>query len=223
NGIVVVSGLAYGIDTTSHMAVVKAGGTTYAVIACGQDRISPQSSQKNADKIIEAGGAIVSEYRFGVPARPGYFPQRNRIISGMSDACLVVESGSRGGSLITAKFAFDQERDVFAIPGNISSQKSEGTNTLIKTNIAMPALTPGGVLEDLGIDFEKLDFSEMKIKFDSSEEEMLYNKLSFEPVHIDTLADNTKLDISVILVRLLDLEFKGLARQLPGKYYIKAS
>lgn len=222
NNIVVCSGLAYGIDTIAHRSALKAGGITYAVIASGLDCISPSTSKQLSDKILEEGGAIISEYRCGVKARPGYFPQRNRIISGISTATLVVESKVKGGSLITAKFALDQERYVFAIPGNISSPTSMGCNNLLRQG-AIPALSPEAVLEDLGFAPDKLypDEKDKSDKIKSPLEKKIYNALNLEPVHIDELADKTGIDISELLILLLNLEFNDYIRQLPGKYYIR--
>ncbi|MDQ1265361.1 MAG: DNA-protecting protein DprA [Bacteroidota bacterium] len=222
SGIVVVSGLANGIDTTAHLAAVNAGGITYSVIASGLDQISPQHSRRNAEKIVETGGAIISEYPCGTVACPGYFPQRNRIISGISRATVVIESGSKGGALITARFAFDQGREVFAVPGNITQDKSAGTNMLIKKDIASIALSPDSVLEDLGIVKENTKLFKDKPPLKLSEsEQIIMDKLNFEPQHFDDIARATELSVSEILVKLLNLEFKGLVRQLPGKHYIK--
>lgn len=223
NNIIVVSGLAYGIDTISHLATVKAGGVTYAVIPSSIDTISPFASQKNAEKIVEGGGAIISEYRFGVQAILASFPQRNRIIAGISLATIVVECGIKSGALITAKIAASESREVFAVPGNISSTKSEGTNKLIKDNLAIIALSPESVMEDLGLTrlIQERNFEDHGIKFDDPQEEILYNILNFEPIHIDNLADKSEMDFSSVSGKLLMLEFKGLIKQLPGKYYLR--
>lgn len=219
NNIIIVSGLAYGIDTYSHLAAVKSGGITYAIIASGIDKLSPAESKINADKIIDAGGAIISNYHCGVSALPPYFLQRNRIISGISKATLVVECGYKSGAMNTARNAFDESREVYAIPGNITSEKSEGTNALIKQNKATLAVSPEDVLKDLGIDNIKIADTP-KISFSDNNEKAIYQSLSLEPIHIDDISDKTNLDSSVILVKLLDLEFRGMIRQLPGKNYI---
>jgi DNA processing protein len=221
-GVIVTSGLAYGIDTASHIAAIEAGGASYAIIASGIDSISPSISRRNSEKIIEAGGAIISEYPCGTKARPGYFPQRNRIISGVSVATLVVESAAKGGALITANFAFDQQREVFAVPGNISAERSAGTNKLIQKQIASIALEPEEILEELGLSAaDNKKEGQTEIRFSNKTEKMIYDNLNLEPVHIDELAEKTGLDMPEILTRLLNLEFEGLARQLPGKYYIR--
>lgn len=219
NGLVVVSGLAYGIDTHAHMGALRGNGKTYAVIASGIDQISPDPAVKNAEKIIKSGGAIISEYPCGVKAFLGSFPQRNRIVAGISMATLVIESGKKGGSLITAALAFDESREVFALPGNIDAAKSEGTNFLIKSNRAQIAINPESILDDLGIN-NTLVKSESK-KFKNSVQEKIYNRIALEPVHIDVIALDCELEITNVLVSVLELEFLGLVRQLPGKFYVK--
>ena len=221
--IVITSGMAYGIDSIAHRTAIKNGGISYAVIASGLDKIQPQLAMQTAQEIIASGGAIISEYKFGTAALQGYFLQRNRIISGISKATLVVESAYKGGALNTAKFADMQSRDVFVIPGNITSEKSVGTNNLIRRHKAIIALTPATMLEDMGI--AEIDYKSENIKreiiFNNDAEEKIYNKLSNEPLHIDALIELTGLDISEILVQLIEMEFNDLVRQLPGKHYVR--
>ncbi|MBM2815836.1 MAG: DNA-protecting protein DprA [Ignavibacteria bacterium] len=224
-GIIVTSGMAFGIDTIAHKSAITSGGITYAVIASGLNTISPQLAAEFAKKIVESGGAIISEYSCNTVARPGYFPQRNRIISGISKATIVIESGQRGGSLITANFAFDQGREVFAVPGNISSEKSKGTNLLIRKNIASIAITPELLWEDLGFEQTEIDSfrQDSKILLDDEASSRVYSTLTYDPMHFDELLNLTGIDVSELLVKLLNLEFKGIIRQLPGKYYIKTN
>jgi len=224
NSIIVTSGLAYGIDSIAHQSAIQAKGITYAVIASGIDQINTSSptAEKISRNIIESGGVIISEYKCGVKALPAYFPQRNRIISGISLATLIIESGVKGGALITARFAFDQNREVFAIPGNVTSDKSLGTNYLIQKETARITITPEDMLQSLGLNINTNLFDQVSenSKFEGNEK-LIMDNLSYEPVQIDMLADKCKLDISEILVKLLELEFRGIVRQLPGKYYIK--
>ncbi len=223
NGLIITSGLANGIDTRAHLETIKNNGITYAIIASGIDCINPAVSKKIADKIIEANGAIISEYPCGTNALPALFSQRNRIISGISTATLVIESAEIGGSLITAKFAFDQGRTVFALPGNIFSEKSQGTHNLIVKNVALPAISPEYVLNELGIEpsENKLNFeSEKNIELDENEKK-LFDVINHEPRQIDDIAALSGLEIPNALIKLLELEFRGLIRQLPGKYYVK--
>jgi DNA processing protein len=217
-GAIVVSGLATGVDTYAHQATIKAKGITYAVIASGIDCLSPSYAQKIADDIMANDGAIISEYRCGVKAMPAYFPQRNRIISGISSAVVVVESALKGGSLITAQFAIDQYKELYAIPGNITSERSAGTNKLIQRNLAKPALSPDDVLLDLDI----APPSARSQLIDLNEHEaMVYTALSGEPKIADQLAEELSMNINDILVHLLMLEFKNVIVQLPGKQFIK--
>lgn len=222
NNVIVVSGLAYGIDTISQMQVIKNNGITYSVIASGIDKLSPSESIKNSEKIIENGGAIISHYPCGTIAKPAYFLQRNRIIAGISVATIVVESNFKGGSLNTAKHAIQENRELYAVPGNILSEKSKGTNKLIKENKAIPALSPENILNELGITNDKDIFeSKEKIKFSDDKEEKIYNVLNFEPIHIDDISEKIDMDISETLVKLLEMEFKGLIKQMQGKNYIR--
>ncbi|MCX6155303.1 MAG: DNA-processing protein DprA [Candidatus Kapabacteria bacterium] len=225
NNIIVVSGLAYGIDTVSHLSTIKSNGITFAVIASGLDKINPAISHVNAQSIVDAGGAIVSEHKFGTSAQPGYFPRRNRIISGLSIATVVIESKDKGGSLITARFAFDQQREVFAVPGRINDEKSQGTNYLIKKNIASAALSPEDVLKDLGLISEddlRL-FAPAEIKFKNEKEKIVYNILTNDPMQIDSISTETGIEISELLVVLLNMEFSNLVRKLPGQHYIRGN
>lgn len=219
HGAVVTSGLANGIDMYSHKAAVKAGGKTYAVIASGIDRISPHYSAKLAEEIAEHG-AVISEYRCGTSAIPAYFPQRNRIISGLSQAVVVVESGMTGGALITAQFCFDQNRELFAVPGNITSEKSAGTNLLIRKNMAAAALSPENILQEIGVDIVPKT-APIALNFAHAIEQAVYVALSAEPQQIDDLAAALSLPPQDIVSNLLMLEFKGMARQLAGKLFVR--
>lgn len=220
NNVIVVSGLAYGIDTIAHLSTIKGKGITYAVIASGIDKLSPSTSVTNADKILAEGGAIISEYKFGVNANLSSFPQRNRIIAGISKAVLIVESAAKGGSLITARIAFNEGRDVFAIPGNINNKTSDGTNELIRSESAKIALSPQQILQDLGFDKVCFEDKQKSRVFTNKNSELIYNLLTYEPLHIDSILQQSNLEISMLLVVLLELEFNGYIRQLPGKYYI---
>ncbi len=224
NGIKIISGMAQGIDSYAHHYAIKANGTTYAIIASGIDCISPSYALKTSRQIIDSGGAIISEYPLGTTAKPGYFPQRNRIISGIADATLIVESGLKSGSLITAKFAFDQQRPLFAIPGNINSEKSIGTNALIRDNYAILASSPDIVLKELNWEdrYQLASDKQTKIEFDDPIEEKIYQFINSEPQQVDNISVELNLTISDLLIKLLNLEFKGLIKQLPGKHYIRS-
>ncbi len=219
-GIEIVSGLANGIDTFAHEATLKVKGRTIAVIASGVDCIGPSHAAHLASRIVDAGGAIISEYANGTRALPVYFPQRNRIISGLSRAVLVVESGLRGGSLITAGFAFDQGREVYAVPGMITSERSEGTNMLIAKQQASVALSPRQIMQDLGLSVAD-QAVENKVTFDSELERRVYGLLDAEAKHVDELSARLNVPSNELLVALLMLEFRGYVRQLAGKLFLK--
>lgn len=222
-GIIIVSGLARGIDTFAHNVAKANNGNTYAVVASGLDKISPHYSNKNAEEIIDLGGAIISIFPCSIAAKPPYFLQRNRIISGLSKATLVIESRFKGGALNTARFARDQDREVFALPGNISSEQSEGTNDLIKRGLAQLASSPENLYKELSfensINFTINDVQE--IVFNDNDEKEIYDKIGFEPLHVDEISRITNMEIQQLLVTLLNLEFSGVIRQLPGKYYVR--
>ncbi len=224
NNVITTSGMAYGIDSYAHTSAIKNKGITYAVIASGIDSIgNGTSSQLNiANKILDSGGAVISEYKCGVKAIRPFFHQRNRIISGISLATIVIESGEKGGALITARFASDQQREVFAVPGPINSFKSVGTNKLIKSNLASITLAPDDVFTSLGLKLSAYsDTKSKEAELFPSNEKIVYENINYEPVQIDELCDKTGLDMSELLVCLLNIEFKGLIRQLPGKYYVR--
>lgn len=221
--VIVVSGLANGVDMIAHRAVVAATGITYAVIASGIDKISSSYANTVAAQISERG-AVISEYSCGTGALPGHFPQRNRIISGIAQGTVVIESGEKGGSLITAKFALDQNRELFAVPGRIISDKSRGTNLLIKRGHAHLTLEPQDVIETLGWVRQQSSHTKqlaLAVELNASERRV-YELLSAEPIHIDDISGQLAVPIHELLVTLLELEFKGIIRQLPGKQFIKA-
>ncbi len=223
SGVTVVSGLARGIDQYAHAAALRTSGRTIAVIASGLDEISPSLSAQMARKIAERG-VVISEYPFGVKAIPAYFPQRNRIISGMTAATVVVESDQKGGAMITASFALDQSREVFALPGPISSPKSRGTNGLIRTDRARLTQSPVDVLDALGYHIPTAaanNFSSEPPADLTLFERAIFDSLDGEPRHVDTLCESTGLTSSEALVALLALEFKGLARQMAGKMFLR--
>lgn len=221
-GVAVVSGLARGVDQYAHAAALRANGRTIAVIASGLDEISPSLSAQMAGKIAERG-AVISEYPFGVKAIPAFFPQRNRIISGMTAATLVVESDEKGGAMITASFALDQSREVFAVPGPISSPKSRGTNGLIRTDRARLTQSPVDVLDALGYHIPPPAIAAAAAAPADLTlfERAIFEALDGEPRHVDTLCEATGLTSSEALVALLALEFKGLVRQMAGKMFLR--
>lgn len=221
SGVSTASGLARGIDTYAHTAAMKAAGRTIAVIASGLDCIQPSISAKLAERIGEQG-AVITEYPFGTKAMPAFFPQRNRIISGISAGTVVVESDRKGGALITARFALDQNREVFAVPGPVTSPKSNGANELIRTDRGRLTQTPEDVLDALGYHIPAPDNTNAPASLDLSVfEQKVYDLLNGEPTHVDDLCDRSGLSPNDLLVTLLNLEFKGLARQMAGKMFLR--
>jgi DNA processing protein len=215
--ITIVSGLANGIDSIAHKTTLQCKGITYAIIASGIDSISPFHSNVLANSIIESGGVLISEYPLGTKAMPAYFPQRNRLISGVSKAVIIVESARKGGSMITCQFAFDQNREIYAIPGSLKSSKSEGPNLLINQNKASLAMSPEDILKDFNI---KTEIKQQRIPI-LKEEILILTLLSDSPKQIDELSSSLHINSSTILAYLLSLEFNGYVKQLPGKFFMK--
>ena len=215
-GVIVVSGLAYGIDEAAHSAAVKTKGHTIAILACGI--LSLSSRQRYlADRIVDASGAVMSEFPISAHAMKQNFPVRNRIISGMSHGTFVVEAAKKSGSLITARAALEQNRDVFALPGPITSETSEGTNELIKLG-ANCVTEPGDILHALQIDTSTT--TPVKPKPDSKEEALILDLLSKHPVHIDELTRCTQLPVAKVAGTLSIMEMKGRTKQIGGMYYV---
>ena len=226
HGFTIVSGMARGVDTVAHRTALKGDGRTVAVLGSGLDRPYPPENRKLMASIRDQG-AVMSEYPFGTGPDAVNFPQRNRIISGATLGTVVVEAGENSGALITARFALDQGREVFAVPGPLKAPGSEGVNRLIKDGTAKLIQRIGDVIEELT---PQLDFDPAKVKpkpaapaFDlSSEEKSMYNRVSTEPKHIDQLATGQALTSSQALGVLLALELKGAVRQLPGMVFVRS-
>ncbi len=218
NGVTVVSGLARGVDAIAHEGVLKAGGRTIAVLGCGVDRIYPPEHTRLADKIIERG-AIISDYAPGTPPDSVNFPPRNRIISGMSVAVVVIEAGETSGALITSAFAADQGRDVYAVPGNIYAPQSTGTNRLIQQG-AKPLLKPGDVVEDLHMTKVIEKTAARKVIPASELEAAIISVLNSEPLHIDEICVSAGLSIEKVSATLTLMELKGMVRQIGGMNYV---
>ena len=219
-GITIVSGLATGIDSYAHKAALEAGGRTVAVLGCGLDIIYP-SENKILAKKIEAQGALVSEFLFGTEPIAENFPKRNRIISGLSLGVIVVEAPAKSGALLTAQYALEQNREVFAVPGNLGKKTSEGANNLIKQGAKL--VTKGeDILEELNL-ATAVTAKEFKKQLPelAEQEKAIYQVLSAEPIHIDKLAQESNLSISETLTGLLNLELKGLVRQRSGKLFVR--
>lgn len=215
-GITIISGLARGIDTKAHSGAIKAKGRTIAVLGCGIDVYYPPEN-RNLYTEISNNGAIVTEFNFGTPPWAYNFPKRNRLISGLALGVLAVEAGDSSGVLNTVNWAADQGRDVFVIPGGIHSRASEGTNRLIKEG-AKPVTSVEDILEDLGIAATKQEKREIPL---SENEKKLVDTIAVEPLYVDQIAETMSIDIPSLLTILLELEIKGLIKQLPGKRFVK--
>lgn len=225
HGCHIISGLAFGIDIIAHKTAVEEHIPTVAVVAHGLDMVYPLRHKTVADKMLEAGGAIVSELFSGTPLHPDLFPRRNRIVAGMSDAVVVVESMIRGGSMITAQIAHSYDRDVFAVPGKPGDRMSEGCNFLIKTLKAglceNAADIARGMNWDLGL--PKNAALQTSLLFDPTpEEKLILDCLKGRPKHFDELLLSTGLPMSRITLLLLEMEMKQMITGLPGKLYRNA-
>lgn len=219
SGVTVASGLARGIDTFAHRATLDGGGRTLAVLGSGLDIIYP-SENRNLAMEIAGHGAIISEFPLGTKPDAMNFPRRNRIISGLSAATIVVEAGETSGALITAEFALEQGREVFAVPGNIFSPASRGPNQLLADG-AHPARELRDILEVLKLE-AAIEQREARQAIPESETEAaLLRCLGHEPVHIDEIRRTVCLPMSVVSSTLTMLELKGLARQTGGMNYVR--
>jgi DNA processing protein len=218
NGVTVVSGLARGVDAIAHQSALKAGGRTIAVLGCGIDRIYPPEHTHIAEKMI-ASGALISDYAPGTPPDASNFPPRNRIISGLSLATVVVEAGETSGALITAQFALDQGREVFAVPGNILAPQSKGTNKLIAQG-ARPMLSVRDLLDVLNLTRVTEERLVRKVLPTDETESKLMSVLTHEPLHMDEIRNQTGLPIERVSATLVIMELKGLVRQVGGLNYV---
>lgn len=230
-GICIVSGLALGIDTISHKAAIDAGGRTYAILASSCDNIYPYRNEQLAKEIVDKGGAIISEFPPGTPPAEQNFPRRNRIIAGISKAIVVTEAPEKSGALITAYLGLEYGRDVFAVPGNITSQKSKGTNRLIKEgaylvespddimSVVVPHIARSEKRSDFGLISPYIEIKNPNL---SDKEEAILSVLSEEiPIHVDDIIKRTLIDPSEVLSTLIALEIKGLVVEDGIGYYRK--
>jgi DNA processing protein len=218
NGVTIVSGLARGVDSIAHQAAVNAGGRTLAVLGNGIDLVYPPENRRLASQILEHG-ALLSDYALGTPPDGINFPPRNRIISGLSLAVIIVEAGETSGALITASFAAEQGRDVFAVPGNINAPQSQGTNRLIRDG-AQPLINPQDVLEALNLTMVT-EHRAVRVALPSDPiESRLYKLLSQEPMHVDEIRAQTDMPIETVSATLAMMELKGMVRQVGGMNYI---
>ncbi|MBI1746313.1 MAG: DNA-protecting protein DprA [Acidobacteria bacterium] len=227
-GITIVSGLARGIDTAAHRGALSVAGLTAAVLGSGVDIIYPKENKRMAGKIAESG-AIVSEFPFATYPAPQNFPIRNRIISGLAHGSVIVEAAERSGSLITARLALEQNREVFAVPGPITGPKSFGPNCLLKQGAKL-VQDWRDIVEELIPPLREQIFGSIRpvaslakeLPLMTEEENLVFSHLTIEqPTHIDQLATGTRLSPPILNERLLTLEMKGLVKQLPGKNFVR--
>ncbi len=218
NGITVVSGLARGVDAVAHQTALKAGGRTIGVLGSGVDKIYPPEHRSLAQQMIEQG-AIVSDYAPGTPPDASNFPPRNRIISGLSLAVVVVEAGETSGALITAEFAAEQGREIFAVPGSILAPQSKGTNKLIQKG-ALPLLSINDLMQALNLTRMGEHKSARKIIPADETERRVMGILGSEPLHVDEIRNQTELPIEKVSATLALMELKGMVRQVGGMNYV---
>ena len=220
-GFTITSGLALGIDAASHIGALKATGHTIAVAGTGLDRVYPARHVQLATEIIQIG-AMISEFPPGTPAKAMHFPRRNRIISGLSIGLLVVEAAQQSGSLITARMALEQGREVFAIPGAINNPQARGCNALIREGAKLVETTKD-IFEELGQYFQQPEENPKVIeqtKLDLEQQNLL-NLILFGPTSVDELVRESGKSIEVIASELLILELQGYIAAAPGGYYIR--
>lgn len=218
NHVTIVSGLARGLDGEAHRAALKASGRTIAVLGCGLDLIYPPEHRNLAREIVE-NGALVSEYSLGTPPEASNFPPRNRVISGLSLGVLVVEAGLRSGALITADYAADQGRDVFAVPGNLYNRSSVGTNRLIQDGAKL-VTGAEDILEELNLMMVAQQAEVRAVVPETETEALLLQHLSLEPVHVDEISLRVDLPIAEVTSNLALMELKGMVRQVGGMNYV---
>ncbi len=217
-GITIVSGLARGIDGIAHQQALDAGGRTLAVLGSGLDQIYPPEHKGLAENISQQGG-LISDYPPGTPPDGSNFPPRNRIISALSKAVLIIEAGQKSGALITANYAAEQGKEVFAVPGKITSPLSMGTNSLIKLG-AHPLLEVQDVLDFLNMKLIARQQVVRRTLPGNQKEVVLFNAVGDEPLHVDQLSMMTELPIEEVTATLAIMELKGLVRKTFGMKYI---
>ena len=218
NGITIISGLARGIDGIAHKTAIDAGGRTIAVLGSGLDILYPPEHRSLAEEISKEG-ALISDYPLGTPPDGSNFPPRNRIISGLSKIIIVIEAGERSGALITATYAAEQGKEVFAVPGKISAPMSKGANLLIKQG-AHPLLDPQDVLDLLNMTLVAEQRVIRKALPSDPKEAVLYQAVGEEPLHVDEICSQVNLPIEEVTSTLALMELKGMVRKTFGMKYV---
>ncbi|MBN2369205.1 MAG: DNA-processing protein DprA [Vicinamibacteria bacterium] len=218
-GLTVVSGLARGIDSAAHRGALDVHGRTIAILGSGLDRLYPPENKDLSRAIIDAGGAVVTEYAFGVPPYPANFPRRNRIIAGWSRAVVVIEAGTRSGALVTARLALEEGRDVYAVPGWPGDGGSEGANQLIRDGAAL-VRDAADVAAELGLKLTKDGLSMGRSEV--IQDELLQAMRPDQPSSIEDLQKRSGWPASAILRRLTELEIGDRVRRLPGPLFLRS-
>lgn len=218
-GLNIVSGLALGVDTQAHLGALAGSGKTIAVLGSGisDNSIFPKENLKLAQKIIVSGGAVISEYEPKAQPEIWYFPERNRIISGLSLGVLVVEAPEKSGALITASLALEQNRDVFAIPGSIFSKNSIGANNLIKSGAKM-VTSVDDILEELNLINLKIKRATARELNLSPEEKIILGLIEKEPASVDKICETAKISVPIVLSTISALEIAGIIKNIGGKF-----
>lgn len=220
--VTIISGLAQGIDSAAHQGALDAGGRTIAVLGCGIERIYPRENAALADN-IRHNGAILTEYAIGTPPSATNFPRRNRLLSGLARGVLIVEAPEHSGALITATAALDQGRDVFAVPGNIFSAASRGTNRLIQEGAKLVMGVPD-ILAELNIQYTKKEMRQktQQVVPENPIENTVLHLLEADPIHVDDLIRSSGLSASDVAATLTILELKGLAQTAGPMQYCRS-
>ncbi len=219
SGMVIVSGLALGIDALAHEITLKSSGVGIAVLGSGIDVIAPVSNARLADDLINHKGCIISEFPIGTMPSHYTFPQRNRIIAALSEGTLIIEAGEKSGSLMTAEFALDLGRDVFAVPGSILSSTSLGTNRLID-NGAKIVTSPADILMEYGINADS-PAKLIELEFDCELERKVYELIKSDPIFIDDLIEQANENVSNVVTMISQLEYKRYITRLNGDYFTR--
>jgi len=221
-GLTIVSGLALGIDGIAHRAALDAGGITAAILGTGIDdaTIYPREHFNLARRIIESGGALITEQPPRTPSLKQNFPARNRIMAGLALGTLVIEAAESSGSLITANFALEQNREVFAVPGDIFSPQSDGANLLIKKGAKM-VTSAADILEEFSLSRAQIELPLKIFKPESPEEKIIWKIISNDPLHIDKISKLTKLETATVASTLATLEIEGAVKNIGGQNFIK--
>ena len=219
NSLTVVSGFARGLDSVSHRVCVSLSKPTVAVFACGLDVCYPAENKSLYSEILNSGGLLVSEYKIGVKPLQFHFPERNRIITGLSDGVFLAEASLKSGSLISARLAVEQGKELFVVPGNINSEASEGTNALIKEMQGAVVTSPEDVLERMGISPFKEETDTVQLSVTA---QLVVNALYEGELHFEEILEAVKVSASELSAVLTELEIMGVVQKLNGNYYALA-